>query len=188
MNFSHQLKKYREKEQLSQEELAEKIYVSRQTISKWENDKTYPDIHNLIALSILFDITLDELVKGDVEIMKSKISRQQWDFWVYSFTLFIVLTPLSFGPTMKYLGFKGMWIPLVLGSWMLFSCWMVERLKKRQNLKTYSQIISFMEQTKVDDEKVAEELKYHKVKNVVAGMVSGIVTLLLISISFFLFK
>ncbi|WP_442760551.1 helix-turn-helix domain-containing protein, partial [Enterococcus italicus] len=70
MNFSKQLKKYRELNGYSQETLAEKIYVTRQTISKWENDKTYPDIHNLIALSVLFDITLDELVKGDVETMK----------------------------------------------------------------------------------------------------------------------
>lgn len=49
MNFSKQLKKYRELNGYSQEILAEKIYVTRQTISKWENDKTYPDIHNLIA-------------------------------------------------------------------------------------------------------------------------------------------
>lgn len=50
MNFSKQLKIYRERDGLSQEELTEKIYVTRQTISKGENDHTYPDIHNVIAL------------------------------------------------------------------------------------------------------------------------------------------
>jgi len=80
MNFSKQLKKYRELNNLSQEALAEKIYVTRQTISKWENDKTYPDIHNLIALSILFDISLDELVKGDVKVMKNEVSNTNFYF------------------------------------------------------------------------------------------------------------
>lgn len=70
MNFSKQLKKYRELNGYSQEILAEKIYVTRQRISKWKNDKTYPDIHNLIVLSVLFEITLDKLVKGDVATMK----------------------------------------------------------------------------------------------------------------------
>ena len=59
MNFSKQLKEYRKLNGFNQEGLAEKIYVTRQTISKWENDKNYPDIHNLITLSILFDISLD---------------------------------------------------------------------------------------------------------------------------------
>lgn len=43
---------------LSQEELAEKIYVTRQTISNWENDKSYPDIHSLLLLSSTFHISL----------------------------------------------------------------------------------------------------------------------------------
>ena len=47
---------------LSQEELAEKIYVTRQTISNWENDKSYPDIHSLLLLSSTFHISLAELL------------------------------------------------------------------------------------------------------------------------------
>lgn len=47
MNLSKQIKKHRERLSLSQEGLAEKLYVSRQTISNWENEKSYPDVHNL---------------------------------------------------------------------------------------------------------------------------------------------
>lgn len=54
----------------SQDVLAEKIYVSRQTISNWENDENYPDVKSLLLLSDLFDTTLDTLVKGDIEEMK----------------------------------------------------------------------------------------------------------------------
>ena len=59
MNLSKQIKKHRERLSLSQEGLAEKLYVSRQTISNWENEKSYPDVHNLLLLSVLFDVSLD---------------------------------------------------------------------------------------------------------------------------------
>lgn len=70
MEAGAQIKKYRNNMKLSQDELAEKIYVSRQTISNWETGKNYPDIHSLLLLSTLFNVSLDQLVKGDVEIMK----------------------------------------------------------------------------------------------------------------------
>ena len=92
MNFSKQLKKYREQNNFSQEVLAEKIYVTRQTISKWENDKSYPDIHNLIALSVLFDITLDQLVKGDVEMLKNIRDIYQYKEWNFIFNVLILLS------------------------------------------------------------------------------------------------
>ena len=50
MELSKQIKKYRTEANLSQEELADKIYVSRQTISNWENEKNYPDIKNSAIL------------------------------------------------------------------------------------------------------------------------------------------
>ena len=52
MELSIQIKKYRTELHLSQEELAEKVYVTRQTISNWENEKSYPDIHSLLLLEV----------------------------------------------------------------------------------------------------------------------------------------
>ena len=51
MNIGNQIKKYREQLKISQEELADKIFVTRQTISNWENNKNYPDIKSLSLLS-----------------------------------------------------------------------------------------------------------------------------------------
>ena len=65
MELYKQIKRYRTDMNLSQEELAEKIYVTRQTISNWENEKSYPDIISVIALSDLYSVSLDELLKGD---------------------------------------------------------------------------------------------------------------------------
>ena len=74
MDISNQIKKRRTDMGLSQEELAERIYVSRQTISNWETDKTYPDIQSLLLLSVLFDTTIDVLVKGDLEMMEKTVA------------------------------------------------------------------------------------------------------------------
>ena len=56
MKISSQIKKYRLESSLSQEELADKIFVTRQTISNWENGKNYPDINSIVLLSTLFGI------------------------------------------------------------------------------------------------------------------------------------
>lgn len=70
MNIGQKLKNTRSTAGLTQESVAEKIGVSRQTISNWENDKSYPDIINVIALSNLYAISLDELLKEDLKMVE----------------------------------------------------------------------------------------------------------------------
>lgn len=65
MEIGKKLKNARIEAGLTQEKAAEKINVSRQTISNWENEKSYPDIISVIALSELYSVSLDELLKGD---------------------------------------------------------------------------------------------------------------------------
>ena len=65
MTLGENIKELRIKNNLSQEDLASKLNVSRQAISKWEKDIALPDTNNLIMLSKLFGITLDELVNQD---------------------------------------------------------------------------------------------------------------------------
>jgi transcriptional regulator with XRE-family HTH domain len=72
MIFSERLKGEREKKGWSQTELAEKIHVSRQSVSKWETAKNYPSIEVIIDLSDLFCITIDELLRSDEEL-KAKV-------------------------------------------------------------------------------------------------------------------
>jgi len=64
MELANQIKARRKNLGWSQEVLAEKAFVSRQTVSNWENEKSYPDVHSLLLLSELFQISLDELIKG----------------------------------------------------------------------------------------------------------------------------
>ena len=70
MKFSEKLINLRKSKGMSQEDLAEKLNVTRQTISKWELDQTAPDMNKLLEISKLFDVSLDELVK-DIEVSNS---------------------------------------------------------------------------------------------------------------------
>ena len=72
MEIGNQIKLHRTELGLSQEELAARVYVSRQTLSNWETGKTYPDINSLLRLAELFQVSLDDLVKGDIKKMKEQ--------------------------------------------------------------------------------------------------------------------
>ena len=76
MEIKEQLKEHRARLGLSQEELADRIFVSRQTISNWETDRTYPDVQSLLLMSDLFGTSIDELVKGDVATMEKTIENE----------------------------------------------------------------------------------------------------------------
>lgn len=76
MELGKRLKECRAKLEMTQEELADKLYVSRQTISSRGNYKSYPDIHSLLMISDLFGVSLDSLIKGDIEIMKEKVEQK----------------------------------------------------------------------------------------------------------------
>lgn len=72
MDFGDKLKQYRINEGLSQEQLAEKMGVSRQAITKWETKRGLPDVENMIILAELFKLTLDELVLSEVKRQETK--------------------------------------------------------------------------------------------------------------------
>ncbi len=68
MNFSEKFQLIRKNKGMTQEELAEKLDISRQAVAKWESGQAYPDISNLIQISNLFNVTVDYLVR-DQECM-----------------------------------------------------------------------------------------------------------------------
>lgn len=74
MIFSEKLKNERKKRGWSQEQLAENLYVSRQSVSKWENGQNYPSIEIIIRISDLFGVTIDELLRSDEELTKKVIN------------------------------------------------------------------------------------------------------------------
>lgn len=99
MKISEQLQKQRKQHNMSQEQLADKLSISRQAISKWENGTTLPSFSNVVMISELFDISLDDIIKGDEQLMnkfedddKIKFSAVEIIIW-----LGIVLGAIAFG-------------------------------------------------------------------------------------------
>ena len=77
MSLGNNIYDLRSKADLSQEELAAKLGVSRQSVSKWETDASVPDVDKLIQLSKIFCVTLDELVKGEENQQQADMTIQE---------------------------------------------------------------------------------------------------------------
>ena len=79
MKFSDKIQALRKDKRLSQEELAEMMQVSRQSVSKWESGQSYPETDKLIILSEIFGVTVDSLLKdGDVRQEENRFSTPYW--------------------------------------------------------------------------------------------------------------
>ncbi len=181
MEIGSQIRKYRNAQELSQEELAEKIYVTRQTISNWENEKSYPDIHSLLLLSSIFEISLDQLIKGDIEIMKKEINKAKVEKFnqlskVFS-VLFIAVT-IAFVPFVVFLKIYGVAIWAILFLAVLTLSFKVEKVKKDNDIHTYKEIVAFSEGKHLDEIQEQREIgkrPYQTALKVLAGAAVGII-------------
>ena len=96
MKFNENLKYLRKEEKMTQENLAERLNVSRQAVTKWESGQSLPDIENLKQIADLFGVTMDSLV-GDVENKKeSNINKKINDIGYFIFGAIILLIGIFF--------------------------------------------------------------------------------------------
>ncbi|ANE46470.1 XRE family transcriptional regulator [Paenibacillus swuensis] len=77
MIFGEKLKTERTKKGWTQEEFAEKLFVSRQSVSKWENGQNYPSIEMVIKISDMLGLTIDELLRSDEELTRQVIKESK---------------------------------------------------------------------------------------------------------------
>lgn len=148
MELGQQLKAHRKELGISQDELAEKIFVSRQSISNWENNKTYPDIHTLLLLAETFGVSLDELIKGDVEEMKEEINAQEragFNRDTVCFAIFGIVTVLSIAPLYAFLDYIGCLIWALIVGVAGYFCGRVELYKTMFDIQTYKEILAFQQ-------------------------------------------
>ena len=117
MELGSHIKEHRTELGLSQDGLAERIYVSRQTISNWECGRTYPDVQSLLLLSNVFGVTVDSLIKGDMAF------QLEWGWGAH------------IAPTAAFAA-----VALVV---MLVAFVYMERMKKQHDLVTYREVLAF---------------------------------------------
>ncbi len=178
MELSSQIKKYRAEKNLSQEELAEKVYVSRQTISNWENEKSYPDIHSLVLLSTVFEVSLDQLIKGDIEEMRKEIKEDEIKRLNHLSNIYAVLllamlvTPI---PLAKFLGWTGVVVWGILAVVTIIYAFRIEKLKKVYDIQTYKEIVAFMEGKTLDEIAKREEKAKNPYQKILLVLGSGLV-------------
>ena len=154
MELGKQIKMHRQEAHLSQEELANRVYVSRQTISNWENDKSYPDVNSLVLLSEIFQISLDNLIKGDIEVMKDVIQKEEiekMNRYGKIYTIMLIATAVSAVPLFMWLGVWA-FIPWgIIWAISMYFAFKVEKVKKDNDVQTYKEIVAFSEGKLLDD-------------------------------------
>ncbi len=191
MNLGSQIKKYRSELSMSQDELAEKIFVSRQSISNWENDKTYPDIKSLLLLSEVFQVSLDQLIKGDLEIMKKEINTQELTNFQKDaaiMTVFYVLMLVMPIPLAHFFGWWGMAVYLVICAVGLYFAFRVEKYKKKFDIQTYKEISAFMEGKSLDEIEKARESGKRPYQKVLLAIGSAVLAMVVCGIMALLFR
>lgn len=156
MDISNQIKTRREAMGLCQEQLAEKLYVSRQTISNWERDKTYPDVQSLLMLNILFGTSIDTLVKGDVTVMEEAVERDRKRMGTRMMRLAVLMLLLLAAAFALILSPAFVWMEEAWGVGIasavaflpavaaLVVAAILEQIKRENDLVTYREILAFM--------------------------------------------
>lgn len=186
MELGKQIKKHRQEVQLSQEKLADRVYVSRQTISNWENDKSYPDVNSLVLLSEIFQISLDNLIKGDIEVMKDVIQKEEivkMNRYGKIYTIMLIVTVVSAVPLFMWLGVWA-FIPWgIIWALSMYFAFQVEKVKKDNDVQTYKEIVAFSEGKLLDDIQKQREIgkrPYQKIFLVIGSALITIVVCVLI--------
>lgn len=161
MEIGARIKEHRRTAGMSQDDLAARVYVSRQTISSWENNKTYPDVQSLLLLSKIFDATVDSLIKGDVETMNETIERDSTIMKRLSYVMLgFLLLMIACLVWICVQVFAWDWaleqtvptfvLALVLWGIAMFAAAWLDRIKRNHDLITYHEILSFWNGEQVD--------------------------------------
>ena len=188
MQIGNQIKKYRESLKLSQEDLADKIFVTRQTISNWETNKNYPDIKSISLLCNLFDVSLDQFIEGDIEEMKKKISEKEMSDYNRISILFIIemiIVLVSAYPLLKFLKIAGIIIWVIMLIITLITSLKIEKFYKKHDIRTYKEIVAFTEGKSLSKNEIIEEKAkrpYQKILSFILGGMVAIVTFVILEL------
>ncbi|WP_086348880.1 helix-turn-helix transcriptional regulator [Candidatus Enterococcus clewellii] len=181
MKISEQLKKHRKTKQISQEGLAEVVQVSRQTVSNWETGRSYPDLQSLLLLSDYFEVSLDELVRGDVPMMKKTVEIRKMNMLAWTMIGGLVLMIATL-PLVLSFGWLGAIAPVLSSSVAMIAAFAVEKMKKKHNVQTYTEILNFMKDEEMTPAQKVVEKKRLKQQRILYPMGTAVLTAILVYI------
>lgn len=181
IDIGSKIKTLRLSKSMTQEQLAKALHVSAQAVSKWENGKSYPDIHSLLLLSALFDVSLDQLIKGDLETMKQEVNAadvkaMNRDAIIY--TILLAATIILPVPLIKWFGLYGLTPELLLWGSAMYFARRLERIKKANNVQSYREILAFSEGKRLDEIEQKVEAGKRPYQKVLLALLTAGITLL----------
>lgn len=170
MDIGLQIKKFREQQKISQEELALKVFVSRQTISNWETNKSCPDVKSLITLSNIFNVSLDDFIKEDIKEMRKIVEKEATKkFHMISmvFLMELIVVAVSAYPLFSIKGNIGIVIWLCLFTITLYTASKIEKFKKVYDIQTYKEILAFIDGKQLTHDETQDQVLTNNFKTVV---------------------
>ena len=191
MELGNHIKHYRNEKGLSQEELAERVYVTRQTISNWENNKNYPDINSIVLLSEVFEISIDNLIKGDLEQMKKEINSEEvkkLNFYSWMMAIIFLIAIISLIPMLKFIGVYAFIVYFALLACALVFALKIEKIKKNNDIQTYKEILAFTEGKRLDEIQKIQEKAKRPYQKIVLSLSIAVIVVLIFVVMAFLFK
>lgn len=191
MEIGKQIKTHRAKFGLSQEEFADKIFVTRQTVSNWENDKSYPDINSLVLMAEVFGVSLDSLVKGDIEEMNEKIKTEDIEYLNKANRRLTLAFVWDFFMLVPLLKLFGIWGAVIFGAVFILGfieAVKIEKYKKRMDIQTYKEINAFMEGKRLDEIEKQREIAKRPYQKILIAIGCAVAAFLLTYFMAVIFK
>lgn len=181
IDIGSKIKTLRLSKSMTQEQLAKALHVSAQAVSKWENGKSYPDIHSLLLLSALFDVSLDQLIKGDLETMKQEVNAadvKAMNRDAIIFSILLAATIILPVPLLKWFDLYGLIPELLIWGAAMYFAHRLERIKKANNVQSYREILAFSEGKRLDEIEQKVEAGKRPYQKVLLALLTAGITLL----------
>ena len=182
MDIGLQIKKFREQQKISQEELALKILVSRQTISNWETNKSCPDVKSLITLSNIFNVSLDNFIKEDIKEMREIVEKatiKKFNVISVVFLIELIVVAVSAYPLFNIKGNIGIIIWLCLFAITLYTASKIEKFKKNYDIQTYKEILAFIDGKQLTHDETQQEIGKRNYQKIIFAFIAGIIALII---------
>ena len=188
MDIGLQIKKFREQQKISQEELALKIFVSRQTISNWETNKSCPDVKSLITLSNIFNVSLDNFIKEDIKEMREIVEKatiKKFNVISVVFLIELIVVAISAYPLFSIKGNIGI-IRLCLFAITLYTASKIEKFKKSHDIQTYKEILAFIDGKQLTHDETQQEIGKRNYQKIIFAFIAGVIALIICFVVIFI--
>ena len=182
MDIGLKIKKLREQQKISQEELALKIFVSRQTISNWETNKSCPDVKSLITLSDIFNVSLDNFIKDDIKEMREVVEKatiKKFNVISVVFLIELIVVAVSSYPLFSIKGNIGIVIWLCLFAITLYTASKIEKFKKSHDIQTYKEILAFIDGKQLTHDETQQEIGKRNYQKIIFAFIASVIALMI---------